>query len=328
MGAIAMIRVVHPDPSAIGLIDPAMGRLRLGSVFGIDQAVIVRWDGDSIMLMPHGGVAIVRAISDALSERGVPIRETVDPVEAYPEAENEIEAWMLYALSQAMSPVAIDVLLDQPRRWKAAGVDRLIDADRVGEVADAKVLDRLIVPPVVAAVGRANVGKSTLINALAGEHVALVADVAGTTRDHVGVLVDLGGLVVRWIDTPGIDERIGDGDEIEIALRVVGQADLIVHCIDSGDECGQLDERLESAIGAKTPRVGVGMRADLGSARCAVDVAVGLGADGQLGGIESLVERIGESLVGRKILDDGRPWRFWEGIVGGAADGIGDGASR
>ncbi len=331
MGAIAMIRVVHPDPSAIGLIDPAMGSVRLGEVFGIDQAVIVRWDADSIMLMPHGGVAIVRAISDALAQRGVPIREVLDPVGAYPEAENEIEAWMLYVLSRAMSPLAIDVLIDQHRRWKALGVDRLSDAARVGEVADGQVLDRLIVPPIVAAVGRANVGKSTLINALAGESVALVADVAGTTRDHVGVLVDLGGLVVRWIDTPGIDERVGDGDDgeaIEIALRVVGQADVIVHCIDAGDDCGQLDDRLESVIGAQAQRVAAGMRADRGATKCAVDVTVGFGPDGRLAGVESLVEQIREALVPRKILDDERPWRFWDGVEDEAADGIGDGASR
>ncbi len=314
MGAIAMIRVVHPDPSVLGLIDPAPGEVRLGSVFGIDEAVIIRWDADSIMLMPHGGVAIVRAISGALVKQGVPIAEVVDPVGAYPEAENEIEAWMLYVLSQAVSPLAVDLLLDQPRRWKSMGVDRLSDAYRAVEVADAKVLDRLIVPRVVAAVGRANVGKSTLLNALAGESVALVADVAGTTRDHVGVLVDLGGLVVRWIDTPGIDERIGAGDEIEIALRVISQADLIVHCIDAGDARGELDARLESAIRAKTPRVQVGMRTDLGSARCSVDVAVGFGRDGQLAGIESLVRSLGESLVPRAFLADERPWRFWDRI--------------
>ena len=320
MGAIAMIRVVHPEPSALGLIDPATGQVRLAKFFDIDEGVIVRWDADSIMLMPHGGVAIVRALSNALTERGVPMGEAVDPLASYPEADTEIEAWMLLALSQAPSPLAVDALLGQPKQWKALGVDRLEGAARVSDVADAMVLDRLIEPPIVAAVGRANVGKSTLINALVGEQVAIVADVAGTTRDHVGVLVDLGGLVVRWIDTPGIDERIGDGDEIEITLRVVAQADLIVHCIDSCDDPGQLDARLESLIHAQTGRVRVGMRSDRAAARGDVDVSIGLDCEGRFEGIGSLVERVREALVPAAVLADGRPWRFWEGMMGRQVD--------
>ncbi len=49
-----------------------------------------------------------------------------------------------------------------------------------------RVLRRLIDPPLVVAIGPPNIGKSSLLNALAGRSVALVADEAGTTRDHVG----------------------------------------------------------------------------------------------------------------------------------------------
>lgn len=314
-GAIAMIRVVHDDVASLGLIDPAVGTVRLGKLFDIDEGVIVRWDADSIVLMPHGGIAILQALSKALAERSVAHRDVVDPVAMYPEAHSEIEAWMLYALSQASSPLAIDVLLDQPERWKALGVERIKDVARVNDVADGDVLGRLIEAPIVAAVGRANVGKSTLINALAGEHVAIVADIAGTTRDHVGVLVDLGGLVVRWIDTPGIDERVGDGEEIEIAMRVVSQASLIVHCIDSKDDQGVLDERVESAIGSGVARIRVGTRADLGEHECELDGTVLMGGDGQFSGIEALVERIREALVPKGVLSESRPWRFWDGLA-------------
>ncbi len=314
-GAIAMIRLVHDDVASLGLIDPAMGAVRLGKLFDIDEGVIVRWDADSIVLMPHGGIAILQALSKALTELGVAHRDVVDPVAMYREAQSEIEAWMLYAIAQASSPLAIDVLLEQPKRWNALGFERVDGTDQVRDAANAAVLDRLIEAPIVAAVGRANVGKSTLINALAGEHVAIVADIAGTTRDHVGVLVNLGGLVVRWIDTPGIDERIGDGEEIEIAMRVVSQASLIVHCIDSKDDQGVLDERVESAIGTGVVRIRVGTRADLGEHACELDSAVSIGGDGQLCGIEPLVERIREALVPMGVLSETRPWRFWDGLV-------------
>tara|TARA_R110002072_G_scaffold42064_19_gene118562 strand:+ start:155278 stop:156291 length:1014 start_codon:yes stop_codon:yes gene_type:complete len=313
-GAIAMIRVVHPDPAAIGLVSPEIGSVRLAKLFEIDEGVIVRWDADSIVLMPHGGVAIVRAISQRLAELGVPIGHEPDPRAIYPEAESEIEAWMLLAIAQAASPGGIDVLLDQPARWKKSGIECITDADECIETSDAASLNRFITPPIVAAVGRANVGKSTLINALVGEQVALVADMAGTTRDHVGVLVDLGGLVVRWMDTPGIDERIEGGEEIELATRVIGQADLIVQCIDADGDLGTLDPRLIAAIAPGVPVVRVGTRADLGEHACSVDVRVSLAQAARSQNIEALVSTLKETLVPQSAIDDPRPWRFWDGL--------------
>jgi len=314
IGAIAMIRVVHPDPGQLGMTNPRDRQVRLAKLWEIDEGVVVRWDPDSIMLMPHGGIAIVRAISSKLSELGVPLAEFDDPCAVYPEADSEIEAYMLAALARAPSPLAIDLLLDQPRRWRALGIDTIERANAEDDLSEGVVLSRLIEPVIVAAVGRANVGKSTLINALVGEHVALIADLAGTTRDHVGVLVDLGGLVVRWIDTPGIDERVEDGCEINLALGVVRRADLIVHCVDSDDVDARLDHRLFKAVRGDAQLLVVGTRADLGEHQSGVDLRISINADGSMLGIESLVERISERLVPASAMADPRPWRFWEQI--------------
>jgi tRNA modification GTPase len=314
IGAIAIIRVVHPDPTQLGLTNLRDGQVRLAKFWDIDEGVLVRWDPDSIMLMPHGGIAIVRAISQKLANLGVPLAEFADPCAVYPEAETEIEAYMLAALARAPSPQAVDILLEQPRRWRALGIETIECANAVIDFSAESELTRLIEPVIVAAVGRANVGKSTLINALVGEHVAIVADLAGTTRDHVGVLVDLGGLVVRWIDTPGIDERVEDGDEIDLALGVVRRADLIVHCVDSNDIDARLDERLSDAVHRDAQLVVVGTRADLGEHQSGVDLRISINADGSMLGIESLVERIRECLVPESTMSDPRPWRFWEQI--------------
>lgn len=80
----------------------------------------------------------------------------------------------------------------------------------------------------VAIVGAPNVGKSTLLNALAGRKAALTSHVAGTTRDVIEVRMDLRGLPVTFLDTAGLRDA---GDEIEalgidLARERAGRADL------------------------------------------------------------------------------------------------------
>ncbi|HTQ70413.1 MAG TPA: tRNA uridine-5-carboxymethylaminomethyl(34) synthesis GTPase MnmE [Acidocella sp.] len=71
--------------------------------------------------------------------------------------------------------------------------------------------------------GPPNAGKSTLLNALAGEEVAIVSDIPGTTRDAVGVRVDLGGVPVHLTDTAGLRET-GDVIEAEGVRRAKAKA--------------------------------------------------------------------------------------------------------
>lgn len=309
-GAVAMILVHLASPRDTGLPSIAPHQLRRADLLGIDDGVVLGVDDRTLMLMPHGGVAIVRRISARLQELGIPLRAEIDPALIYPEASTEIEAWCLHALSIAPSPVAVDVLLNENARWSSLGVASIDDAAEIGRACAE--LDRLIHPPTVVAVGRANVGKSSLLNALVGQRVALVADVAGTTRDHVGLAVDLGGLVVRWIDTPGIDERIKDRDEIGIAVRVIEHADLIVHCIDSLDDNGELDPRLVAACPRGVPVVRIGTRSDLAEHRCELDARVQLGQEQR--GLEDLVRVVRSTLLPENVLWSEEPWRFWASL--------------
>jgi len=84
--------------------------------------------------------------------------------------------------------------------------------------------------------GAPNAGKSSLLNALAKRDVAIVTDVAGTTRDLIEVALDLGGYKVLVTDTAGL--RITDDlvEQIGVsrALDAAGKADLVLHLIDPG----------------------------------------------------------------------------------------------
>ncbi len=310
-GAIAIIHVhaeSFEDPN-LPVIRP--GQLKRTDLWGIDDGVALGLDANGCLLMPHGGVAIVRQLSAKLEALGFPIRSISDPVSVYPEASSELEAWCLHTLSIAQSPAAVDVLLDHNERWKSLGIETRAAAHDHGQSSD--VFDRLIHPPTVVAIGRANIGKSTLLNTLVGQHVAMVADIEGTTRDHVGVPVDLGGLVVRWIDTPGVDERVADGDEISIASRVLAHADLIVHCIDSGDDPGEIDPRFRGAISDASEIIRVGMRSDRAAHACDVDLKIQIGDTSS--GIGNLVTQIRGRLVPLQALQSTIPWRFWASHV-------------
>jgi tRNA modification GTPase len=85
----------------------------------------------------------------------------------------------------------------------------------------------------VAIVGAPNVGKSTLLNALAGREAAITSDIAGTTRDVIEVRMDLGGLPVTILDTAGLRETqdVVEGIGIDRALTRAREADLRVFLV-------------------------------------------------------------------------------------------------
>lgn len=97
--------------------------------------------------------------------------------------------------------------------------------------------------PIVAIVGRPNVGKSTLFNRLVGERRAIVEDIPGTTRDRVYGVADWGGIEFTVVDTAGlqdIDEATGTASVLEIvrntrqqAQIAIDEADVIVFMVDT-----------------------------------------------------------------------------------------------
>lgn len=86
----------------------------------------------------------------------------------------------------------------------------------------------------VAILGKPNVGKSSLLNALLNEEKAIVTDIAGTTRDIIEENIQLDGILFKLIDTAGLrqtDEKI-ESIGIKKSLEQIERADLLIHVMD------------------------------------------------------------------------------------------------
>jgi len=108
-------------------------------------------------------------------------------------------------------------------------------------------------PRRVALIGRPNVGKSSLLNTLAGQERAVVDAVAGTTRDPVDELIELGGSVWRFVDTAGIRRRVREtqGADYFAALRTeraLERAEVAVLLVDASQPLAEQDLRIVSMV--------------------------------------------------------------------------------
>ncbi len=111
-------------------------------------------------------------------------------------------------------------------------------------------------PRRVALIGRPNVGKSSLLNRLAGSERVVVDSVAGTTRDPVDELIELGGTTWRFVDTAGIRRRVHQtrGADFYASLRTqtaLEKAEVAVVLIDAEEPIAEQDIRvIQQAIDA------------------------------------------------------------------------------
>jgi GTP-binding protein len=108
-------------------------------------------------------------------------------------------------------------------------------------------------PRRVALVGRPNVGKSSLLNKLVGHERVVVDDVAGTTRDPVDELVEIGGRTWRFVDTAGIRRRVHQtrGADFYASLRTqtaLEKAEVAVVLIDAGVPITEQDVRVVQQV--------------------------------------------------------------------------------
>jgi len=170
-----------------------------------DRAVAAIRRADLVLLVLDASAGVLpgdRAAARVVREAGAPCVVVANKIDRRDGQEGEVEAWELgfpevYGVS-AEHDVGVDDL-------QAAIVEHLEASGKGG--GDAEAAPDAPEEIALAVVGRPNVGKSSLLNALLGEDRAIVSDVAGTTRDSVDAVLEAGGRRFRLVDTAGIRRR-------------------------------------------------------------------------------------------------------------------------
>ncbi|MDW7650882.1 MAG: tRNA uridine-5-carboxymethylaminomethyl(34) synthesis GTPase MnmE [Bacillota bacterium] len=119
--------------------------------------------------------------------------------------------------------------LDEVRKGAEKGLN---DTEQLLETADrGRILREGIRTAII---GRPNVGKSSLLNAMLREQRAIVTDIPGTTRDVLEESINLGGVALTIVDTAGIRETMDEVEKIGVARSraAIGEADLILYMMD------------------------------------------------------------------------------------------------
>jgi GTPase len=171
-----------------------------------DRAVGAIRSADLVLLVIDAALGVLpgdRVAARAVREAGRPCIVVANKVDRRESPDGEAEAWQLGFPEVYGVSAEHDIGLDDLR---AAIGERLTASGRTEEETAAPRPAAL--PEIaLAVVGRPNVGKSSLVNALLGEERAIVSEVAGTTRDSVDTALEAGGRRFRLVDTAGIRRR-------------------------------------------------------------------------------------------------------------------------
>jgi tRNA modification GTPase len=281
---------------------------------------------DVVELHLHGGPAVVGAVLRALSaqpglrlaeageftrralENGVldlaQVEGLADLIDAETEAQRrqavrvlsgsvgqKVEGWRrdlirAAALLEATIDFADEEVPVDVSPEVLALVDRLL-SDLRREEAGVAAAERIRDGFEVAIVGPPNVGKSTLLNQLAGREAAITSDIAGTTRDVIEVRMEISGLPVTFLDTAGLretDDRLEQAG-IDRALSRAEAADLRLFLTDGNPVIGLQPSGEDLVVHGKMDTI---------------SGFSGLGVSGLSGaGVPELMARIGEILQAR-----------------------------
>ena len=211
-----------------------------------EQAEIAVGLADAVLFVVDARVGATdedEAVARVLRRSGKPVVLVANKVD---DAKSESDAQSLWSLGLG-EPIMVSAM-----HGRGSG-DMLDKALEALPEAPKEPLGETGGPRRVALIGRPNVGKSSLLNKLAGEQRAVVDSVAGTTRDPVDELIELGGTTWRFVDTAGIRRRFREsqGADYYATLRTqsaLDRAEVAVVLIDASETLTEQDLRILTMV--------------------------------------------------------------------------------
>ena len=202
-------------------------------------------EADEVLFIVDGRAGLTpgdRLIADKLRRRKSSVRVVVNKTEGMP-ADSAVAEFHELGLG---APAAISAAHGE-------GVQELLDAVLARFPEEAEAREELDRHPRVAIVGRPNVGKSTLINALVGEERVIAFDEPGTTRDAIEVPFERAGRRYTLIDTAGVRRRGRTGTPVEYfsivkALQAIEAANVAILVLDAMDGVTEQDAHVAGYI--------------------------------------------------------------------------------
>ena len=210
-----------------------------------EQATVAMQTADAIIMVVDSVVGATsgdEAAARKLRRSGKPVFLAANKVDG---EKQEPDAATLWSLGLG-EPYPISAM-------HGRGVADLLDAVVEKLPAVSEVGPRTGGPRRVALVGKPNVGKSSLLNRLAGDHRSVVHDVAGTTVDPVDSLIELDGKTWRFVDTAGLRRKVGQasGHEFYASVRTHGAidaAEVVIVLVDASVPFTEQDQRVLSMV--------------------------------------------------------------------------------
>ena len=210
------------------------------------QAELAVESADAVLFVVDATVGATdtdEAVVRVLRRAGKPVVLTANKVDDLP---GEADAAALWSLGLG-EPYPVSAL-------HGRGSGDLLDAILAAlPDAPAEEYDAVVGPRRVALVGKPNVGKSSLLNKLVGEDRVVVDPTAGTTRDPVDEVAELGGRLWRFVDTAGIRRRVHQtsGADFYASLRTqaaLEKAEVAIVLIDASEPITEQDTRIISMV--------------------------------------------------------------------------------
>ena len=148
-----------------------------------------------------------------------------------------IEVNIDYPEYEDIEQMTYDMLIPKIKEIKEK-INKILDDSKSGKIITEGIKTSII--------GRPNVGKSSILNAMLEEDKAIVTDIEGTTRDIVEGKINIGGFILNMIDTAGIrkTEDIVEKIGVNKSLELIDKSDLILYVLNNNEEIKQEDLEL------------------------------------------------------------------------------------